>query len=151
TASDADGDPLTFTVQYSPDNGATWQAVCTDYSSLEITLSTTLLPGGSQARLRVVASDGVNTALAVTGPFVIAKHPPQPAIDGVTEGQRLDFGSDVRLAGAALDAENGSKDNQLTWTLSGPTSLSRSGETLSLSRLSPGAYAATLSAIDLDY
>ena len=27
TASDPDGDPLNFTVQYSPDNGQTWQLI----------------------------------------------------------------------------------------------------------------------------
>lgn len=150
SASDADGDPLTFTIQYSSDNGTNWRALSSDYGNVEITLSTDLLPGGSQCRIRVIACDGLRTAMTTTSPFSIPKHAPRAMIEGVDQDQRLSFGSDARLYGLALDAEDGSKDIQLTWTLSGPTPMNSQRDALSLFPLSPGAYDATLTAVDTD-
>lgn len=71
-ASDPDGDPLTFLVQYSPDGGTSWESI------------TTVLPGqprrvevpvdafmpGARAIVRVTASDGFHTAYDVSdAPF----------------------------------------------------------------------------------
>lgn len=149
-ASDADGDPLRFSIHYSSDDGSTWIALKSDYKALEVTLSTRMLPGGSRCRLRVVASDGVNCATALTGPFAIATHAPEPQIDGVAEGQRMPFNSSLRLHGVALDAESGSQSNRLVWTLTGPTSLTTTGAFCSVRDLSPGRYAASLVATDPD-
>ena len=148
TASDPDGDPLLFTLQYSADNGATWQALRTDYSYLEITFGTALLPGGTQCLLRVIATDGANTAMATTPPFAMPLHPPALFIEGVNEHQRIGFGSAISLLGMALDAQNGSESNQLNWSLAGPAPLTSADSTLPLDRLSPGNYTATLTATD---
>jgi len=148
TASDPDGNPLLFTIQYTADGGTTWRPLRNDYGKLEITISTAWLAGGTQARLRVIATDGVNTTVAVTPPFTISNHPPQPVIAGVAEGQPLTFGGPDTLIGLVLDAQNGSVSNQLTWILSGPTPLTGTTATLPLTGLSPGDYAATLTATD---
>lgn len=148
TASDPDGDPLLFTLQYSADNGATWQALRTDYPDLEITFGTSLLPGGTQCLLRVIATDGANTAIGVTAPFAIPFHPPTPFIEGVNEQEKIDFGSEISLLGIALDAQGGSESNQLNWQLAGPTTMTSSDSRLPLDRLSPGNYTATLTATD---
>jgi hypothetical protein len=148
SANDPDGDPLVFTIQYSADNGATWRAVRGNDPNLEITFGTALLPGGSQCLLRVIASDGANTATAVTSPFAIPLQPPLPFIEGVNEHQRLNYGVEPALLGIALDAQNGSQSNQLSWTVSGPTSFTSIADPLSLVRLSPGSYTATLAATD---
>jgi len=47
TASDADGDPLRFSIHMSADNGVRWGALQTAYRKLALTLSTRWLPGGA--------------------------------------------------------------------------------------------------------
>lgn len=150
SASDPDGDPLFFSVQYSPDNGTHWTTLRSGYKPLEITLSTRLLPGSAQARMRVTATDGVLCAMAMTAPFNLPKHAPEPQIHGVNQGQRVKFGTPLRLRGLALDAETGSRSNRLVWNLSGPTSLVATGTFLSLRELPPGTYTAGLTATDPD-
>ncbi len=144
SASDPDGDPLRFTLQYSTDNGATWSALRTDYPYLEITFGTSLLPGGAQCLLRVLATDGANTAIAATPPFTMPVKPPTALIGGVTDGQRLDYGSEASLLGSAINPGNGSQSNQFQWTISGPTPTTSSNSVVALKRLSPGDYTATL-------
>ncbi|HJU03675.1 MAG TPA: hypothetical protein VJ692_00885, partial [Nitrospiraceae bacterium] len=151
TASDSDNDPLLFTVQYSWDDGLSWRAVRIDYPWLGITLNTRTLPGSSVARLRLIASDGINSTMITTDRFSVAKHAPIPQISGVIEEQRLEFGTMAELHGVALDAEDGSiPSSELTWSLSGPTSISVRGTSLSLQDLAPGKYTATLTATDSD-
>lgn len=71
TATDADGDAMTYDVSYSPDNGATWHVLALETSSNSLTLNTDLIPQGSNCRLSVSASDGFNTTV-VTVNFTVA-------------------------------------------------------------------------------
>ena len=63
----ADGDPLRFNVQYSRDNGATWEMLAQDVEGNSVELD------ASQSRLdhagafRVWASDGIHTAYDTVG------------------------------------------------------------------------------------
>ncbi len=151
SASDADQQLLFFTVQYSADNGASWQVLEANYPYLGLTVSTRSLPGGSQARVRVIATDGVLSSLATSAPFALARHAPEPQIGTLRDGQRVSFGSALQLQGLALDAEDGSiPASNLLWTVIGPTPLTDSGQSLSLASLSPGSYTATLRATDSD-
>ena len=50
-ATDADGDLLYFTVQYSADGGSTWNTLKLDYLWQSITISSTMLHGSAAARL----------------------------------------------------------------------------------------------------
>lgn len=65
-AADPDGDPLRYTVQYSPDLGSTWQTLATSHFTPTLTVSGDALAGSEQALIRVIANDGVNTAMAQT-------------------------------------------------------------------------------------
>lgn len=144
-------DVLFFTVQYSPDNGVTWYNLLVQYPWLAATVDTDLLPGSNSALVRVLASDGFNTAVATSAPFALAKHAPTPTIGGVTEGERLPYTGTVTLLGLGLDAEDGGVPaDKLSWTISGPTTASGTGSQLDLSQLLPGAYTATLTATDSD-
>jgi hypothetical protein len=150
-ATDADGDPLVFTVQYSADNGTTWNTLKLDCVWQSVTLSSKLLRGSTTARLRVLASDGLNTSIATSSAFTIPKHAPQVMVQGLLPGQRVAYGSFARLTGLALDAEDGSLTGlNLQWQLLGPTPQSGSGVALPLTGISPGAYTAILSANDSD-
>ena len=144
-------DMLAFTVQYSPDNGTTWRNVLLQYPWLAATINTDLLAGSTQARIRVFATDGVNTTIATSEPFTLAKHAPAPQIGGVNEGQRLNYGAVVTLLGLAYDAEDGIlADDKLNWTISGPSSQNGTGSQLVLTDLAPGSYTVNLSVTDSD-
>ena len=108
-----------------------------------------MLRGSTEARLRVIASDGIRTAMATSQPFTLAPHAPQPAIDGVMENARVPFGVPLHLTGLALDAEDGSLDgDRLQWELAGPVNDVRQGTSWSRYDLTPGDYIVTLTALD---
>jgi Concanavalin A-like lectin/glucanases superfamily/K319L-like, PKD domain len=151
TASDLDGDPLLFTVQFSPDNGASWQTLRVHDPSLGISISTKLMPGGDQCLLRLIATDGFQTTMAITDPFALGKHAPFLALAGLLDDQSLPYGANLSVRAFAYDAEEGSLDDTGThWQLDGPQSRSEDGGNFSLNHLPPGAYALTLSATDAD-
>ena len=150
-ASDADNDPLLFTVQYSADDGANWEALAADYPYLSKTFSTETMAGSASALFRVFVTDGVNTTFAMTPPFALPRHVPKTRIEGLNEGQRVSFGQRKDLLGLALDAEDGTLPGaNLVWSLDGPSPLLTTGNGVALDELAPGTYTATLSGADRD-
>jgi hypothetical protein len=66
--------------------------------------------------LRVIASDGVNTASDDTDPFTMADKPPTPRILAPADGTHIHFGQLLNFSGEALDAQDGSvADADLAW------------------------------------
>jgi len=63
-AEDADGDPLTFLVQYSPDGGMTWESVSLVPPGfpLNVSFGAGEYTAGANAKIRVLASDGIRLA-----------------------------------------------------------------------------------------
>jgi len=150
-ALDVDRDPLLFTLQYSADDGVSWRSVLSHQPWLSARISTRRLPGSTQARLRLLATDGANTTIAISDHFVLVEHPPEPQIGDVEEGERVAFGNRIYLQGIALDAEEGSLgESSMAWALSGPSPRTGMGSILLLSNLAPGDYTATLTATDDD-
>jgi len=86
-AADADGDPLTFAILTSPDNGATWLPVVTDLETSSYSIESAELSASSQTLLKVLASDGFDTTAATVGPLTVDAQPFLEATPG------LDFGS----------------------------------------------------------
>jgi hypothetical protein len=116
TASDADGDPLTFDVLYTRDGGATFQPVVFGVTGNQTLLDTRRLGGGT-ARLRVIASDGLLTAQADSAPFTMANKPPAARIDSPGNGDHFHFGQLVALMGEADDPQGaGVSGSGLVWT-----------------------------------
>ena len=71
-ASDADGDPLTYQIHFSPDGGQNWQTLAFDWPTNVFPLSRDFLSPGTNALLKVVASDGVNTSESQSAaPFTV--------------------------------------------------------------------------------
>ena len=150
-ANDADNDPLLFSIQFSNDDGGTWRTLRVNEGSLTFIANPRFLPGGAQCRVRVVATDGFNSAVATSAAFVLPGHSPEPSIGGVRDGQHLPYGTAESLLGFALDAEDGSLPAAtLSWDLAGPTPRTGTGPSLALQGLAPGVYTATLSATDAD-
>ncbi|MBI3871357.1 MAG: hypothetical protein HY299_22725 [Verrucomicrobia bacterium] len=151
-ASDGDNDPISFIVQYSPDDGVHWQALRAGYPWLSAVIDTQTLPGGTRARARVVASDGFNSTVATSAPFTLDRHAPRIVIGGASQDERLPYGTDRELVGLALDAEDGSLEGaNLNWKLVGPVSRTAGGPAFSLHNLPPGQYSASLSGTDSDH
>ncbi len=151
TASDADHDPLLFSVQYSPDNGLSWESLSIHDPALGFTVSTRQLRGGAACRLRVIATDGFRTTMATTGSFNVPKHIPTLTISGVREQQQLPFNSNVVVRVFAYDAEDGAIESEaISWSITGPETRSFRGGRFSIIGLAPGSYTLTASAPDLD-
>src|SRR4029450_6777626 len=98
---------LYFFIHSSADNGANWDARSHDYHSTSATLNTRRWMAGSQSRVRILATDGVNPSFAITEPFMIADYPPEIVIGGVAEDERIAFGETRELIVMAVDAEDG--------------------------------------------
>ncbi len=91
TASDPDGDALRFTVLYSGDGGTSWAPVALDTTARTATVDGTQLRGGSNARFRVVATDGFRTTQATTGALTLAQTPVLAA-DAIVDAGRAIVG-----------------------------------------------------------
>jgi hypothetical protein len=61
SASDGDGDPLTYAVLYSPDGGNTWLPIDVDGTAPQFSLDTGSLDASANGMFRVIASDGLNS------------------------------------------------------------------------------------------
>lgn len=156
TASDPDaGDALTFVVQYSHDNGAKWQTLVNDFPGSPDPVNTLTLsdigslPGsnGKNARIRVLASDGYNTAIALSQPFTVKNRPPEPAISSPASGEVFAADEPVILHGSALDPETGGVSaDALQWSIDGKAV--GAGPDVEVNGLAPGVHSAGLTATD---
>jgi len=64
---DADGDTLSYAVLYSSDNGASWQTLDIGLGTASYQMPAAALTLGTCGRIKVIATDGVNTGQAVSG------------------------------------------------------------------------------------
>ncbi len=163
SASDPDAaDRLLFTVQYSPDDGGRWHTLAANVPSRRqavgsgLTFSDTLeladlgtLPGSvaGNGLIRVLASDGYNTALATSAHFTVHNRAPELVVSMPRPGQTLAAGEEVLLMGSGLDAEDGGlADEMLAWQVDGQTV--GHGQTVLVPGLAPGEHSALLAASD---
>jgi hypothetical protein len=119
-ATDADGDPLTARVSYSPDGGATWQRLAVNLSGNSYTVDASGLAGSDAALVQVEVSDGVNTSADVgNAAFQVTHKAPEVLLLAPADGVSLRQGQPVLLQGLAVDAEDGPlSDAALIWSSS---------------------------------
>ncbi|NOZ06561.1 MAG: DNRLRE domain-containing protein [Chloroflexi bacterium] len=148
-AEDADGDALTYMLQVSQDSGATWNAVAVNLSEPQTTLEVSNLPGGSKSRMRVLASDGFQTASDTSdGDFTIAPKPPQLFLLDPVDGATYPPNAAITLDGIASDPEDGPLDgSQLSW-FSDRQGMLGTGNQVDATGLEPGWHTITLIAQD---
>ena len=83
SASDPDGDALSYSVLYSPDNGTTWFTLTTDVWNSYFVLNMAGFAPSNASVIRVVSSDGVNIGTgecrlkvaAITSSYVVQVQP----------------------------------------------------------------------------
>ena len=140
TANDPDGDTLSYSVLYSADNKNSWFAVAMDLNATTYSLDTSMLPGGPNAFVRILASDGVNTGQADAGPFAVTGKEPTALINSPADGATYPPGQTVMLVGDGFDLEDGSlPESRLVWTSNRDGYLG-AGRTLERSNLSAGTH-----------
>ena len=152
--SDADGDALYYTLAYSPDDGATWQPLLVNSPLTEIEVTADMLhamPGSTQGRLKIIASDGVNTAEdAADGLFTVPDSAPDVLILSPEDETIAPVGSYVSFSATAFDVEDHDlPEASLKWTSSLDGALGQ-GPLLDTDDLSPGRHTITFSATDGD-
>ena len=66
---DGDSAEHTYWVELSNDGGDTWRTIAPRYTGTSLTIDNSIVGGGDDLRLRVRASDGANTGVAISEPF----------------------------------------------------------------------------------
>jgi hypothetical protein len=147
-ATDVDGDTLSYSVLYSADNKASWYAVATELTQTAYSLDTSMLPGGMNAFVRILATDGVNTGEGDGGPFIVMGKEPTALINAPADGAAYAPGENVLFEGDGFDPEDGSlPDDALSWSSDRDGALG-TGRTLEHNDLSAGEHVITLTVSD---
>ena len=147
TASDLDGDPLTYRVLYSPD-GDNWVPVGTAITTTQLAVNAAQLAGGTAARVRVLATDGVNTSSDESdAAFNVGSKGPSVFILAPTGDVRFMPGTPLWLKGHGYDLEDGTLEGAaLHWRSDRDGDLANGSQ--ALVTLSPGRHTITLTATD---
>ncbi len=142
---------VSYVVQYSPDNGQSWQVLGLDWPAPPFTVDSAQLAASTTALVRVLANDGFNTTAAQSiAPFIIPPHPPELIINTPLEGAIYSVDQQVFLDVEASDMQDGDlSGSSVEWRsdLDGPLG---QGTVLNFpaSRLRQGYHTITATAVD---
>ncbi len=149
TATDEDGDRLSYSVLYSINGGEVFETIGVELHQASLQYDTAKLGGSDRAVVRVVVTDGFNTTSVDSQPFRVTSKPPRLVILSPAEGQTIFNGTNVTLEAEAFDPEDGPiPDDSIQWEsdLEGPLGTGHSlGVTLPL-----GSHTLTVTATDRD-
>lgn len=146
TGTDADGDKLTYKVEFSA-NGKMWEVLKPETTDTQLTEDFATLGGtGSAVSLvRVTATDGFNATVATSTPFTVAAKAPLAEITFPEAFEEFTAGRLVGLEGAGIDFldEVITANDSLVWTSDIQGTLGN-GELLELTNLKVGMHTITL-------
>lgn len=147
TASDADNDTLYYHVEYSTD-GQKWHTLATKLTAAAFSVDFSNLPGGSQARIRVTASDGINSTSAESGTFSVPLKAGEVYIDSPAADSTHRMDSGIIFQGSAHDPQEGEilDDAKLVWTSDRDGLIGNGSSVFRRSSLSAGQHVITLTA-----
>jgi hypothetical protein len=138
--------PLEFFLRYSHDGGETWQRASMRTRKKRQTLDFDALPGGRRCRVSVVATDGVNTAIAMSRQFAVAVKPCRALVLSPEDGSVFAELEPILFEGQGFYLEERRPELEaLRWT-SEPAGVEGTGPVLMSSDLAPGKYTVTLEA-----
>lgn len=146
--SDPDGDPLLAWIEYRNAPDVAWQPLSIDVDDDRLGVDPALLPGGANAQVKLIVTDGFNTTVALSEPFALADKAPTPEILGPSTGTVFEAGRRVVLRGNAADMEDEVvADAGLTWSSNLDGVLGVGGH-LDVTGLGAGIHSITLTATD---
>lgn len=150
-SADMDDDQLIFDLYYSADDGKSWRPIIMDLNAGLYDWNSELVPGSTNARIRIIASDGVNTTFDDSdNTFTVESKTPEARIIRPADkasyfmNQIIDFKSD------AFDEEDGViSSDQFSWSsdIDGDIGI---GSGFTAENLSPGTHTITLTVSDSD-
>lgn len=141
--------PLFYNLMYSHD-GENFQVLKTMMTDSSFELDTSKIPGGPNAVLRLVVSDGVNTASVDSPEFSVATKAPETTIVFPSYNAIISVGDVAAFEGEGYDLEDGELfGNNLEWSSSIDGFLGV-GEIFGTTELSEGKHTITLTATDID-
>lgn len=115
-ASDADGDPLQFSVDVSSDGGMNWSTLAYNFLDTGLTVSTTTLPGSNPTLFRVTANDGLRQSSDQVM-VRIEDHAPMIAVLSPTTEALITENGPAYFEAWVNDPEEGLLDGaRVTWT-----------------------------------
>jgi len=150
-ADDADGDSLTFTLEFSADQGAHWRALAADVVGTNCIVDALTLPGTAQGLMRITASDGWRTARDVSdSAFVVPNRPPRLAVVSPQPQALFTHGQQISCRVFTQDTEDGLvNQTNLLWFSSRDGFLGQGAFLpLEAEHLSQGGHELTVFAID---
>jgi hypothetical protein len=133
----------------SADDGATWSVLASHVVSTSISIDTASMPASREGRIRVLATDGINTAYDISdGPFTVRNRRPNVEILAPNAGDVYLAGQTVSLQAYVHDVdESFLEPGNVTWSSSRDGGIGQ-GTELSLASLTPGRHTITLEAVD---
>ncbi len=148
---------LRYHIHYSADNGATWTPIGIDIhpdiihyfdGAFHWGVHAAQIPSGTQAKLRLIATDGFNETTVTSAAFTVPDVGPWLDIVSPANNAVIDT-FPIVLEGYAYDIKNGDRSDAMIWTSSRDGTLG-SGDNLSVAALSDGSHTLTLAADDGD-
>jgi hypothetical protein len=118
-ASDQDNNDLSYTVEFSHDNGTEWSVLTIDHEVNELTVDANYLPGGPNCLVKVTVSDGWNRAEDISdAPFSITTKPPKVTILDPEDGTILLNSESMQGRCTVYDPETGdiTDPNAIVWS-----------------------------------
>lgn len=144
-ASDSDGDPLSFAVQYSADDGASWELLAAYATEHAVQIDASNLGSTTHGRFRVLASDGLHTTSDDSdGSFTVIGATPQVKIVSPVGAATLSRGQTLLLQ-AEVSGGNLTEDH-IHWRSSRDGDLGQ-GSSLAVTGLSEGLHTITVEVI----
>lgn len=149
TGNDPDGDPLTYKLQYSPDNGASWMVLAENHSETTVEVDTMNLVAGDQVLFRVWVSDGIHTAYDQSdASFTLPNRTPQVEIFSPDQEVTIAISQTLSLQASVYDPDIGTMEtDQIGWVSDLDGTLGN-GSPLGVTGLSVGTHTITLQADD---
>ena len=138
-ASDADGDALSFSVFYSTDGGVSYTPIATGLDEEILPWPVATAPASDNARIKVVATDGLNRAEAVSEGFRVTPKAPHIAILSPRFETEVVDSRPIELVARTREVHGDPIDTVVTWSSSVDGELG-TGARLSVASLSVGLH-----------
>jgi hypothetical protein len=150
TASDPDGDELVFHVDFSPDDGVSWEAVALGVTGNGVDIyRENLLSTQNQGRFRVWASDGIHTSSDTSDAgFTITTRAPDLTIVSPLDGSVIARQQTINLQAVAYSDVAGFLDGANVRWVSNLDGLLATGAQATVTDLSEGVHTVIVRATD---